>query len=206
MQPLCQIVPAAIPGHAPYCPYTRRPNKAGTWNAPDISKARALIAASGTKGTAITYWWQMDALGKPALVDSYMASLLRRLGYKVTLRKIRPDTVLGANFQIGSGSWWADIPSPSQWTDLLRATRSTTADRNSATAPPTAGRDGPSCYSRATPPWPTACGRVSSAGSPTRRPGSPAVQPAWISVVSSRVGGYQYVPTIGPLLHRLWVR
>jgi peptide/nickel transport system substrate-binding protein len=206
VQPLCQIVPAAIPGHAPYCPYTRRPNKAGTWNAPDISKARALIAASGTKGTAITYWWQMDALGKPALVDSYMASLLRRLGYKVTLRKIRPDTVLGANFQIGSGSWWADIPSPSQWTDLLRCDAlnhsrpqfcDRTADRWARRAQ-LLQQSNPAVADRL---WARVDRRITD-----QAPWIPAVQPAWISVVSSRVGGYQYVPTIGPLLHRLWVR
>lgn len=30
------------------------PNRAGVWNAPDLIKAHALIAASGTRGTPIT--------------------------------------------------------------------------------------------------------------------------------------------------------
>jgi ABC-type transport system substrate-binding protein len=206
VRPLCQIVPAAIPGHAPYCPYTRRPNKAGTWSAPDIGKARALIAASGTKGTAITYWAKLDAGDKPGLVDSYIASLLRRLGYKVTLRVIRPHTELGSDFQIASGSWWADIPSPSQWMDLLSC--DTFDDNPARFCDPVADRwarqakllqsSNPAAADRL---WARVDRRITD-----QAPWIPAVQPAWISVVSARVGGYQYVPTIGPLLHRLWVR
>ena len=39
-RPLCQILPATVPGHVPYCPYTRRPNQAGEWSAPDLARAR----------------------------------------------------------------------------------------------------------------------------------------------------------------------
>jgi peptide/nickel transport system substrate-binding protein len=205
-RPLCQIVPASIAGHVPYCPYTRHPNKAGTWNAPDLAKARALIAASGTKGTAITYWAQVDVVGKPGLVDSYMASLLRQLGYKVKLRAIRPDTVLGEGFQIGSGSWWADIPSPSQWTALLSCHTldhspprfcDPVVDRWARRAQ-MLQRSNPTAAKRL---WASLDRRTTD-----QVPWVAAIQPAWVSVVSARVGGYQYVPTIGVLLHRLWVR
>jgi peptide/nickel transport system substrate-binding protein len=205
-RPLCQVVPSSIPGHVQYCPYTRRPNKAGIWNAPDLDQARALIAASGTKGMAITYWAKTDTVGKPGLVDSYMASLLRGLGYKVTLRAIRPNTERNENTQIGTGSWWADIPSPSQWTQLLSCTAldssqprfcdptvdrwARRAERLQRTNPAAAGRL-----------WARVDRRITD-----QAPWIPAIQPAWVSVLAARVGGYQYVPTIGVLLHRLWVR
>ena len=205
-RPLCQIVPRSIPGHVPYCPYTRHPDDTGAWHAPDLAKARALIAASGTKGMAITYWAKTDVVGKPGLVDSYVASLLRRLGYKVTLRAIRPATALGPDFQIGTGSWWADIPSPSQWTQLLSCHAldngpprfcDGTVDRWARRAQ-RLQRDNPAAANRI---WARVDRRITD-----RAAWIPAIQPAWISVVSARVGGYQYVPTIGVLLHRLWVR
>jgi peptide/nickel transport system substrate-binding protein len=205
-RPLCQIVPASVPGHVAYCPYTRRPNKTGRWYAPDLARARALIAASGTKGMAITYWAKIDVIGKPGLVDSYMVSLLRRLGYKVKLRAIHPDTVHGRGFQIGTGSWWADIPSPSQWTVLLRCHTldhspprfcDRTVDRWARRAQ-LLQRSNPAAANRL---WARTDRRITD-----QAPWISAIQPAWVSVVSARVGGYQYVPTIGVLVHRLWVR
>jgi peptide/nickel transport system substrate-binding protein len=33
-----------------------------------------------------------------------------------------------------------------------------------------------------------------------------AIQPAALSVVSARVGGFQFIPSNGPLVDRLWIR
>jgi peptide/nickel transport system substrate-binding protein len=202
-RPLCQIVPASVPGHVPYCPYTRRPNKAGVWKAPDLARARALIAASGTKGMAITYWAKVDVIGKPGLVDGYMASLLRRLGYKVTLRAIRPATVLGEDFQVGTGSWWSELPLASQWTQLLRCDA-----HDSRFCDPTVDRwmrraqglqiTDPAAANRL---WARVDRRITD-----QAPWIPAIQPAALSVVSARVGGYHYIPSAGVLVDRLWVR
>ena len=49
----CQVLPSDLPGYRPYCPYTVNPNEAGTWTAPDLAKARSLVAASGTRGTSV---------------------------------------------------------------------------------------------------------------------------------------------------------
>jgi peptide/nickel transport system substrate-binding protein len=204
-QPLCQIVPASVPGHVAYCPYTRRANAAGTWSAPDLAKARALIAASGTQGMTIDYFAEVNVVGEIGLVDSYMSSLLRRLSYKVVLHPIGPDTTFD-HFQIGTGSWWADVPSPSQWMRLLACDALTKgeprfcdpavdrltqrAQRLQMSDPATANRL-----------WARADRRITDQAA-----WIPVIQPAWVSIVSARVGGYHYVPTIGVLAHRLWVR
>jgi peptide/nickel transport system substrate-binding protein len=35
-RPPCQLLPPAVPGYRPYCPYTLNRNPAGTWTAPDL--------------------------------------------------------------------------------------------------------------------------------------------------------------------------
>jgi YVTN family beta-propeller protein len=80
----CQIIPQGFPGHRPYCPFTRNPNPAGTWSAPDLAKARALVAASRTKGIRI----EVQVLDFPQTrrIGRYFMSLLRQLGYRSSLR------------------------------------------------------------------------------------------------------------------------
>ena len=80
-QPVCQMLPTYIPGHQPYCPYTLDPSARGTWSAPDLRKARALIAASGTSGTPITIWNQPGFSTDFTAAGRYIASLLEGLGY-----------------------------------------------------------------------------------------------------------------------------
>jgi peptide/nickel transport system substrate-binding protein len=201
-QPLCQVVPASIPGHVPYCPYTRRPDKAGRWNGPDLAKARALVAASGTAGMAITYWAQTDVTGTFGLVDRYVASVLRRLGYKVTLRAIGQGGPRGA-VQIGTGSWWADVPSASQWTQLLSCDSrphrfcDRTVDRWTRRAARLQSTDAAAANRL----WARADRRLTD-----QVPWVSVLQPAWVSITAANIGGYQYVPTVGVLVHRLWVR
>jgi peptide/nickel transport system substrate-binding protein len=82
--PTCQILPPSFPGYRPYCPYTRNPNPAGTWSAPDLAKARALIEASGTAGTRVDVAGVDGPVTRP--IARYFVSLLRRLGYRSSLR------------------------------------------------------------------------------------------------------------------------
>ena len=55
-QPTCQMLTPFILGYRPYCPYTLNPNPSGSWTAPNLAKARRLIAATHTRGTPITIW------------------------------------------------------------------------------------------------------------------------------------------------------
>jgi YVTN family beta-propeller protein len=86
--PSCQILPPTFPAYRPFCPYTIAPNAAGTWVAPDMAKARALVKASGTAGTKI------EVLGVQRQIAlelaRYFASVLRDLGYRTSLR-VFPD-------------------------------------------------------------------------------------------------------------------
>ena len=52
--PTCQIVPGAFSGFSPYCPYTAAASRGGGWTAPDVERARRLIAASGRAGASVT--------------------------------------------------------------------------------------------------------------------------------------------------------
>jgi len=110
----CQIYPPSFPGYRPYCPYTRNPNRAGTWTAPDLARARALVAASGTAGMRV----EVAGFKETGILNiaRYYVSLLRQLGYRSSLR-LFPGFREYAEYvadsrnraQIGQWSWYADI-------------------------------------------------------------------------------------------------
>jgi len=113
-QPTCQILPRYYPGYQPYCPYTTGTPTQGTWTAPDLAKARALVAHSGTRGMKITVW----SWGSLGGLGPYTVKLLRSLGYRTSM-KIRGDDyfpVVGdsrTKAQIGPGEWISDYPAAS---------------------------------------------------------------------------------------------
>ena len=84
--PTCQFVPAGFPGHAPYCPYTAAPGPARGWTAPDLDRARRLVAESGRAGERVVV--TVDAFRRDA--GRYFAGLLDDLGFRASLRVI-PD-------------------------------------------------------------------------------------------------------------------
>lgn len=89
-QPTCQILPPGFAGYTPFCPYTLQPSGTGTWNGPDLGRARRLIARSGTKGMRVTVW--ADEEKRP--IARYFVSLLGRLGYRSSLRVYRELSLL----------------------------------------------------------------------------------------------------------------
>ena len=142
-QPTCQILPPNFQGYRPYCPYTAGRPTDGTWTAPDLAKAQALIAHSGTRGMKITYW------GGFAGFDSYAVKLLRSLGYRVSL-KVLPSSGGGTGYfsvvadsrvkaQIGGVAWTADYPAASDFFSAnSRAPRSCPTARSTRTPPSSA--------------------------------------------------------------------
>jgi peptide/nickel transport system substrate-binding protein len=115
-RPTCQILPPGEPGYRPYCPWTLHPSRAGGWVAPDVDRARSLIAASHTAGQRVVVW----AAGPRADVARYFAGLLRRLGYRSSVRIVpSPDAYFPAisdsrrHVQIGVYGWIADYLSAS---------------------------------------------------------------------------------------------
>ena len=78
----CQILPVGFPGYVPYCPYTARSGPGRGWTAPDMERARALVAASGTAGKRIVVLTPDFKLG----LGRYFAWLLDQLGYRASVR------------------------------------------------------------------------------------------------------------------------
>jgi YVTN family beta-propeller protein len=124
-QTTCQILPPSFPGYRPYCPYTRKPNPAGTWTAPDLAKARTLVAASGTAGSRVKV--PVFAEGPvPNTVARYFASLLRQLGYRTSTRAF-PNTAEHFAYaadsrnrvQNGPTGWFADSIAASNFFQLF---------------------------------------------------------------------------------------
>jgi peptide/nickel transport system substrate-binding protein len=116
-QPTCQLLPPAVPGYRPYCPYTLGRSPGGAWTAPDLARARALVAASETRGTRVEVL-AYDQFGRVEF-GRYVVSLLRRLGFRSTLRVIPelfPDYLEYAGdsrnrAQIGTFGWYVDFAS-----------------------------------------------------------------------------------------------
>jgi peptide/nickel transport system substrate-binding protein len=107
--PTCQLIPLTLPGYRRYCPYTVAPSATGVWRAPDLTKARALIRASGTHGDPVVVW-SFDYFHPES---EYFVSMLRRLGYRAHLHYI-PDiaryfTALNKtpSAQAGFAGWFA---------------------------------------------------------------------------------------------------
>ena len=86
--PTCQELAPYIPGYQRYCPYTLNANRTQAWSAPDLAKAKTLIAASGTRGTPITIWSAPGYLTDFTAAGRYLVSLLDRLGYPAHLKSV----------------------------------------------------------------------------------------------------------------------
>jgi len=123
--PTCQIMPTPFPGYEPHCPYTAHPVPGGGWTAPDMKRARRLVAESGTAGERIVV---LTVDRKPE-VGHYFTGLLRRLGYRASLRVLPyfpegdPDTYESAirrpRAQLAISGFLADYASPSTFIQTL---------------------------------------------------------------------------------------
>ena len=123
-KPTCQALPPTMAGYSAYCPWTRgREN--GRWRAPDLGRARALVRASGTAGTAVQLVTaRSDTTGRAAA--PVVAAALRKLGYRPRVRVYASQVQLErrlstGDWDISAGDWIADYPSPSQFLDRFLA-------------------------------------------------------------------------------------
>ena len=116
--PTCQLLSPLIVGYKAYCPYTSGSTSSGKWSAPDMSKAKQLVAASGTKGDPVSVYTETDEPARS--VGIYIQSVLQSLGYKPTLKplstsvyyNVAPNSATKAN--TGWFEWIPDYPSPGQ--------------------------------------------------------------------------------------------
>jgi ABC-type transport system substrate-binding protein/DNA-binding SARP family transcriptional activator/streptogramin lyase len=110
----CQILTPGVDGYKRYCPYTVEPDSTGTYHGPDLAEARRLVAASGTKGQAVTVWFYILSSGVGRANGEYFVSVLRELGYEARLALVpHVGPTWRPGRQAGVQGWGADYPSPS---------------------------------------------------------------------------------------------
>jgi peptide/nickel transport system substrate-binding protein len=207
--PTCQILPPDFPGYEPYCPYTLGGH--APWRAPDLARARRLVAASGTRGSLIRVQVPENHRGE----EGFIAALFRSLGYRVRVEKVSDSAYYGllsapperkARLQAGPVSWFADLPAASNYfvtffscsspgnpfgfCDRGIERRMRRARTLQTTDPYVANRL-----------WAQIDRAIIDQAVVV-----PLVTFKEIDVVSPRVGNYQYSPQWGVLSDQMWVR
>jgi len=216
-EPTCQLIPPLLPGHSPYCPYTRGPTANGAWTEPDLVTARKLIAASGTHGMRVVVW-SLNA--EPFQSEMrYVTSVLRGLGYRATIT-FPGDTRYFATIndsrsraQVGEYSWIADYPNPSDFIN-----RQFRCDAFQPASPANVNVSG-FCDATTDALISKAEALVTTDSQAANRlwaqvdrrivnqaAYAPEYVPRAIDFVSRRVGNYQFSPQWGILVDQLWVR
>jgi ABC-type transport system substrate-binding protein/DNA-binding SARP family transcriptional activator/DNA-binding beta-propeller fold protein YncE len=205
----CQFVPSGFPGYEPYCPYTAAAAPGRGWSAPDVARARLLIARSGRAGARVTVVAPefQRALGR------YFAGLLNRIGLRARLRVLGDNEYFGSigdpkgHPQIGFFGWALDYLSASSFiqptltctgTDDLAANASRFCDRKleRLVAAALEARAGEATHA-----WALADRRAVA-----RSPAVPLTNGRAVVLVSDRVGNVQYHMVWGALLDQFWVR
>jgi peptide/nickel transport system substrate-binding protein len=209
--PICQLVPPAFPGFSPYCPYTVDPSRGGGWTAPNLERARRLVAASGQRGANVTVDVGTDVFHAPG---PYFVSLLRALGFHARLR-VTPSAEYferigrhSSRLQIGVNGWLADYLSPSIMLDPVFACSARGDPRvENASQICAAGLHAAIGRARAADPedtpaaWAAVDRRVVRLAAVV-----PYVRSRLPVFVSKRVGNVTYHPTYSTLLDQMWVR
>jgi peptide/nickel transport system substrate-binding protein len=210
----CQMLPPNFPGHRPYCPYTAGSTKSGTWTAPDLAKAKALVARSGTRGMTVTLWAWSQAKG----FNRVAVKVLRSLGYRVAVKPVVGDRFWGDvgdsrnRAQIGFTGWALGYPDPAPFLtqfscpaflpgnpDNLNVSGfcDPGIDRQMRTAQAEQLNDPIGSRAR----WARVDREVTDAS-----PWVPLMFSKNVNFLSKRVGNYQYNPQQFMLVDQLWVR
>jgi peptide/nickel transport system substrate-binding protein len=214
--PTCQVLPPGFPGYQPYCPYTRNPS-AGHWSAPNLGKARQLVAASHTRGMAVSFYTQSDAVNRG--IGEYMVDLLNSLGYKASLKTLSTNAFVGvvsnSNFKAPAFgyAWYQDYPAASDFINNQFSCSSFTphssanidfseycdpavdAGINHAFALEAANN--PAAANRV---WASLDRRITD-----QAPWVPLFTPKLVDFVSKNVGNYQFNPLWYFLVDQAWV-
>ncbi len=208
--PTCQILPPGFPGYTPYCPYTLKPTSRGRYRAPDLQRARRLVTASGTRGSRVTVWGWTDDPGLTPRLVGYVATVLRRLGYRATTRLVshaflaHPPAPVFAGIQLAPTAW-GDLSEYGFFAPWLTCAGSGdhgwfcdhALDRKIASAEKLEATDARAA-SRA---WAAIDREVVD-----RAAWVPLVNPRQSDFVSTRVGNYQYQPWGGLVADQLWLK
>ena len=216
--PTCQVLPPNFPGYRRYCPYTLDPNSRGTWNRPDLAKAKRLVAASGTRGMSVLFWERGDAYPGGRRIAAYVASTLRSLGYRVRIRLIPVNAPadlgrhqrreVGLNMQ----DWFADYPAASNFVNNLLSCSSMRVPVSGFNLAEFCDRRIDAEIKRALsldqtdPSAANALWANVDHDVVDQAPWVPLLNPQSFDFVSKRVGNYQYNPQWHGLGDQMWVR
>jgi peptide/nickel transport system substrate-binding protein len=121
--PACQILPPNFPSYTPYCPYTTGPQT--VWSAPNLAKAKALVAASGTAGDTVVVDSTNDQVGT-ALAEQ-MVSDLDSIGYKASTQLLSgtnqypyiQNSANAGTWNVAWSAWYQDYPAPADFLNVL---------------------------------------------------------------------------------------
>jgi YVTN family beta-propeller protein len=214
-QPTCQFLPANFPGHRTYCPYTTRAGGGRPWSAPDLPRARRLIARSHTRGMRITVTADRVFLNAEA---RGLVTLLDQLGYRATLHVLPKGVDYFAYIgdsrhraQIGPAGWLPDYPAASSMLGLLRCAAFVPASSDQVNYSEFCDSRADELMRRASQlPADDAAADALWARADKRLTDQAAVLPLdnskSITFLSRRVGDFQYSQQWGVLYDQMWVR
>ena len=212
--PTCQLLPPNFPNYRPYCPYTAGSTKSGAWTAPDLARAKALVARSGTRGMKVTVWAWSEAKG----FNRVAVKVLRSLGYRVAVKPVVGDRYWGAvgdsrnRAQIGFDGWAHDFAAPTAFLQNFSCQAFLPRNPNNlngtefcdpgidrlmrrAQAKQLSDPTGARAL------WHRVDREITDAS-----PWVPLIASKDVNFLSKRVGNYQWSPTMGLLIDQLWVR
>jgi peptide/nickel transport system substrate-binding protein len=186
--PTCQLLPPGLPGYQPICPFTAAPVPSGAWRAPDLTRARRLVADSRGMPVAV---WTYDYMYP---VAAYLARVLNELGFRSRVSTDQPSAA-----QIGFAGWGADTPEAAGFLRALVAcgnvnNASHFCDRGIDTAIARAQATGPAA-------WPRVERRIARPA-----PIVPLINERELAIASPRAGNLQFNSLDGLMLDRVWVR
>jgi len=208
----CQILPSALPGYEPFCPFTLEPD-AGAWSAPDPNRAKALIEEADPSEQTVDVWVSEEDPGLTGEVDAmtYVVDVLNDIGLHAELReaKLNPyalEGVYGGEAQMYLWGWATDYLAAS---DFLESQFRCGSSQNASNfcshsldgrmeRAKELQRTDPSAANAA---WSEIEHDLVEAGI-----WAPVMNPLTTQVFSARVGNAQVHPQWGLLLSRLWVQ
>jgi peptide/nickel transport system substrate-binding protein len=203
-KPTCQLLPPGFQGFTPSCRFTVGSSGAGVWTAPDLARARRLIAASGTRGMKVEFW----ASEPWAPLGGYFRGLLRRLGYRPRVRTVDDLGLIlkkstSSRPQAGIWGWIADSAGPMNFlTPLVSCAGPINLSHFCDKGIDAAIRDAAAAQpSDAVAKWRRVEDELAS-----QSPTVPLVSQNAVSLTSERVGNYQFHTFFGPLLDQMWVK
>jgi DNA-binding SARP family transcriptional activator/ABC-type transport system substrate-binding protein len=188
----CQVLPIGLSGYQPICPFTAAPVPSGAWRAPDLTRARRLVAAA--RGMSVTVW-TYDYVYP---VAAYLAEVLQELGFRSHVQIAGPSA-RGQAAQMGFAAWGADSPEAAGFMRAVVACGSTNnfshfCDHGIDGAIARAQESGPAAWQRVE-------RRIARAA-----PIVPLTNQREVAIASPRAGNLQFNPLEGLMLDRVWVR